>query len=93
MNTPTRSGLSCTIKCLIEATAKAVALRHGCTEEQANTLHCSPSRRITPTFATLRAGDGRIVRTFDSISDLDEFMANEIEGRFFGRAVRRACAG
>ena len=86
------TGLRCSVRHVVEAAAKAIALRYGCSGDEADTLRCRTSRSTHPAFASLVAGDGREVRRFDSISDLDGFMRCPIEGTFFARAVRRACA-
>jgi len=90
-NTPARTPLNCKVAELTEAAGKAVALRYGCTLEEVETIKSALSRRLMPTFASLRAGDGRMIRCFESISDLDGFMADELGGVFFARAVKRAC--
>lgn len=91
-NTPALSGLRCALPCLVEAIAKAVALRNGCTEDEADTIRCTQSRALTPSFAALRAGDGRELRRFATISELDDLLRDPLEAAFFGKAVRRACA-
>lgn len=87
----TATPLNCALSSLVETIARAVALRYGCTEDEANTIRCARSRSIHPVFASLRAGDGREVRRFTTIKDLDDFRTCRIEGPFFAKEVKRAC--
>ena len=76
---------------LVECIVQAMALRYGCTEEEANSIHAGPSGPgLQPCLASVRAGDGREVYRFGSIKELDAMVRCEATCQYIAKAVRIA---
>lgn len=77
---------------LVETLMRALCLRYGCTQEEAETIRANPAGAgIHPCLASVRAGDGREVYRFDSIQDLDRMVRCEASCRYLAKAVRLSC--
>lgn len=85
-----KPALNCTAKALITAAFKAIFLRHGCTECEAEAFEVEPgpAHGGNIALASVRKDGQEIYRVYD-LDDLDALLADTTRCSFLARTILR----